>query len=70
MNTTSLLYKIKDMPPGIQQEIEDFADFILKKRGPKKEHILRQDWAGALGDLKERFSSLELQKQALEWRNA
>ena len=57
------------MPPGIQQEVEDFADFILKKRDRKTEHILRQDCVGALSDLKGQFSSLELQKKALEWRN-
>ena len=69
MNTSSLLDRIKDMPPGIQQEIEDFADFILKKRGRKSEYILRQDWAGALSDFKGQFNSLELQKKSLEWRN-
>jgi hypothetical protein len=69
MNTSALLDRIKEMPPDIQQEIEDFADFILKKRNPVTESILRQEWAGALSDFKDRFSSLELQEKALEWRN-
>ena len=69
MNTSSLLDRIKEMPPDIQQEIGDFADFILRKRNPNTESTLSQEWAGALSDLKDKFSSLELQKKALEWRN-
>jgi hypothetical protein len=29
---------------------------------------LRQNWAGALRDLKKEYTSLDLQKKALEWR--
>ncbi|HEY9744407.1 MAG TPA: hypothetical protein V6C90_28270 [Coleofasciculaceae cyanobacterium] len=35
----------------------------------KKSKFLRQDWAGALKDLREQYTSLELQKKALEWRD-
>ena len=33
----------------------------------KKSKFLRQDWAGALKDLREEYTSLELQKKILEW---
>lgn len=36
-----------------------------RKKGRKK---LRQDWAGALREYKNQYTSLELQKKALEWR--
>jgi hypothetical protein len=29
---------------------------------------LKQNWAGALSDYREKYTSLELQKKALEWR--
>ena len=35
-------------------------------RKPRKK--LRQTWAGALRDYREQYTSLELQKKALEWR--
>ncbi len=35
----------------------------------KKSKFLRQDWAGALKDLRDQYTSLELQKKALEWRD-
>ena len=38
-------------------------------RSPQRSHKkLRQTWAGALKDYREKYSSLELQKKALEWR--
>lgn len=33
----------------------------------QKRKFLRLDWAGGLADLKEQYTSVELQKQALEW---
>jgi hypothetical protein len=35
---------------------------------PKRGIVLRQDWAGALRDVKNEYTSLDLQKKALEWR--
>ena len=29
---------------------------------------LRQDWGGALKDFRDKYTSLELQKKAFEWR--
>jgi len=62
--------KIRELPPELRQEVEDFVEFLWEKRvrgvhGGKK---LRQDWAGALSEYRERYTSLELQKKALEWR--
>jgi len=31
-------------------------------------HRLRQDWAGALEHLRDRYTSLDLQREILEWR--
>lgn len=59
---------IKALPPELQREVEDFVRFLLEKRVKKRGKILRQDWAGALRDFREQYTSLELQKKALEWR--
>jgi hypothetical protein len=59
---------VKELPPELQQEVWDFAQFLLEKRVRKPGGTLRQDWAGALRSYRNRYTSLELQKKALEWR--
>jgi hypothetical protein len=58
---------VPKLPPDLQREVEDFARFLLETRGPSKGARLRMDWAGALWEFREQFTSLELQKKALEW---
>jgi len=48
--------------------VQDFIGFLLEKRKQKYGRKLRQDWAGALRDYRDKYTSLELQKKALEWR--
>ena len=59
---------IRELPPDLRQEIEDFARFLFERRGRKLGRKLRQDWAGALRDYRDRYTSLDLQKKAFEWR--
>jgi len=58
---------VEKLPPDLQREVEDFARFLLETRGQTKGARLRLDWAGALSEYRDRFTSLELQKKALEW---
>ena len=58
---------VQKLPPDLQREVEDFARFLLETRGRSKGARLRMDWAGALSEFREQFTSLELQKKALEW---
>lgn len=59
---------LKELSPELRQEVEDFVKFLLEKRARKRGRKLRQDWAGALKDYRHQYTSLELQKMALEWR--
>jgi hypothetical protein len=59
---------IKKLPPNYQREVRDFIEFLLKKHLSKTGRKLRQDWAGALKEYKDKYTSLDLQKKALEWR--
>ena len=59
---------MKDLPPDLQQEVEDFAAFVRERRKRKHGRKLRQDWAGGLRAYRGQYTSLELQKKALEWR--
>jgi hypothetical protein len=59
---------VKELPPGLQQEIGDFVQFLIEREKRKVGKRLRQDWAGALRDYRDQYTSLELQKETLEWR--
>ena len=58
---------INKLPPQYQQEVEDFVEFIFQKHIKKTGRKFRLDWAGGLKEYKNKFTSLELQKKALEW---
>jgi hypothetical protein len=60
--------RIKKLPPELQREVEDFVNFLIEKKVRKHGGMLRQDWAGALKDYRNQYTSLELPKKALEWR--
>lgn len=69
---TALEKVIEELSPELQQEVEDFARFLLtnRSRHPKPVRRLRKlrlSWAGALSEYRQRFTALELQKQSLEW---
>lgn len=59
---------IQELPPELQKEVRDFAEFLLERRGRRGGKYLGQHWAGALRDLRDQYTSLDLQKKALEWR--
>lgn len=59
---------LKSLPPTSQAEVINFAEFLAQKRQRKTRRKLRQSWAGALAEYREQYTSLGLQKLALEWR--
>jgi len=59
---------VKDLPPELQQEVLDFTQFLLDTKVHRKQTKLRMTWAGGLREFRDQFTSLELQKKALEWR--
>jgi len=60
--------RIKNLPPALKKEVEKFVDVLLKKQRKKSRGKLRMDWAGALKDLRGKYTSVELQHKILEWR--
>jgi len=60
--------QLKRGTPDLQQEVADFVEFLLQKRGQKVAKPLRQDWAGALKEYRDQYTALDLQKGALEWQ--
>lgn len=56
---------IRELPIDLRREVQDFVEFLLERRVRKAGGKLRQDWAGALRDFRDQYTSLELQKKAL-----
>jgi hypothetical protein len=65
----NLAEKINHLPEQLRHEVEDFVDFLVKKRMPRKKKKLRMTWAGALSEYRDQCTSLELQKRSLDWWN-
>ncbi len=68
-SSKSLLELVNNLPPHYHEEVKDFVENLMQKKDRKTSTTLRQDWAGALKDYKNKYTSLELQKKALEWRD-
>lgn len=64
----NLAEKIKQLPPELQEEVEDFVEFLLKKQGKKRYRKPNFKWAGALRELRDQYTSVELQHKISEWR--
>jgi hypothetical protein len=62
--------KIDKLPEHVIPEVNDFLDFLLVKYGDKKstKRKFKFDWEGGLSGLKNKYTSVELQHKALEWR--
>ena len=54
------------LPEQLQEEVRDFAQFLAERASPRTHRFLKQTWAGALKDLRDQYTSLELQKKARE----
>ena len=66
---TRLEQLVKELPPNLQREVEDFAQFFIEKRqAPPPRRFLQQDWAGGLREFRKHYSALTLQQQTIEWR--
>lgn len=59
---------VRELPAESQAEVRNFVEFLMRKTNKKSAGKLSQSWAGALNDLREEYSSLELQKKSLDWR--
>ena len=59
---------IRDLPPDAQRKVEDFVKELAKSTKPKPTRKLDQRWAGALKRYRDQYTSMQLQRKALEWR--
>ena len=62
--------KIIQLPDSAKPELNHFIDTLLLKSKVKSADpsCFKFDWEGGLVNLKNQYSSVELQHKALEWR--
>ena len=65
--TTNLEKKINQLRPELQQDVEKYVDELMARTENKQARKFRFDWEGALADLRDKYTSVELQHKALEW---
>ena len=64
----SLEAKIRQLQPAQQKEIEQLVEALLRNRKPRARKKPAFKWAGAAQDLRDQYTSVELQHQISRWR--
>ena len=66
---SSIVEKIRQLPPELQEEALNFIDFLLTKKNPKRKKKPNLEWIGGLKAYRNQYTALELQKKASDWRD-
>jgi mRNA-degrading endonuclease RelE of RelBE toxin-antitoxin system len=59
---------IRQLPADLQRQVRDFAQSLLERSDHPRQKTLRMTWSGALREYRDQYTSLDLQKKALQWR--
>ena len=72
MSKDALIAKYETLPATAQRQVETFIEFLSQTSSPKPPRSTKRrfsfDWAGGLADMKDRFTSVELQHRINELR--
>lgn len=71
MQEQSIKSRLDDLPEDLKKEALDYIEFLVLKYHrtvPAKKERFLFNWEGGLSELKDRYSSVELQHKAMEWR--
>ena len=62
--------RMQELPEYLKREVLDYIEFLLKKykRKEGEKRPFQFDWEGGLAEIGKKFTSVELQHKALEWR--
>lgn len=59
---------VDELPPERQAEVREFVEFLLAKQRLRQRRKPQFGWAGALKELRDEFSSVELQHEITRLR--
>ncbi len=66
---STIIEKIRELPPELQEEVIHFIDFLRTKKSSKRKKTPNLEWVGGLKAYQDQFTALELQKKASDWRD-
>ncbi|MBI5215695.1 MAG: DUF2281 domain-containing protein [Ignavibacteriae bacterium] len=67
--STTLVEKIEKLPPKKQKEVEVIVERMIEQQEPESEMPWKFDWEGALKDMRDEYTSVELQHAVTKlWR--
>ena len=66
---STIVEKIRELPPELQEEVIHFIDFLRTKKSSKRKKQPNLEWIGGLKAYRAQYTALELQKKASDWRN-
>lgn len=58
---------IERLPLELQREVRDFVEFLMTRRRSHPQRDLSFRWRGALRDLRDQYSSVELEHKSQQW---
>jgi hypothetical protein len=59
---------VQSLPLEMQQQVQEFVEFLLEKETSRPRGKPTLEWAGALRDLRDQYTSVELQHAISNWR--
>jgi len=70
MSIKQINKKIKKLPPDLLSEVMDYIDYLMHKYGSdsKDKKPFDFSWEGGLTEISKKYTSVDLQHKALEWR--
>jgi hypothetical protein len=60
---------LKELPPERHKEVRAFVESMLGEQSVRPRAKPKLAWAGALNDLRGRFTGVDLQHQIARWRS-
>ena len=70
MSATRIAERLGRLPDGVRGRVLEDIDGVLRKYESREtgSKELSFDWEGGLEELRDRYTSVQLQHKALEWR--
>jgi len=64
----NIIEKFNQLPPDLQKKVIKYIDSLLAQKVSKRKKKLKLDWVGGLEEYRDQYTALELQKEAVDWR--
>ena len=65
----NIIEKFNQLPPDLQEKVIKYIDSLLTQKGLRRNKKPKLDWVGGLKEYRDQYTALELQKEAVDWRD-